>query len=71
MTEVKPGRLLDLVVPGLAENRPSVLKGDHIIVKQSGTQRPEYEGVVHEVRDKSIRVGFNERLRKNFIPNMR
>ena len=47
---VRRGHLMELRVPGLAENRPSVLKGDKLIVRQHGAGgEEEYEGVVHEV----------------------
>jgi hypothetical protein len=51
-------------VPGLAERRPSVLKGDLIYLRVSlengEWERIEYEGVVAEVRDTCIWIGgFN------------
>lgn len=66
-------KLLKLEVPGLAENRPSVLKGDKIYAQlhtASGIEQVEYEGVVHQVEDSSIIVGFSRKLRSKFIPNM-
>ena len=65
------GQLLELAVPGLSENRPSVLKGDKIIVKKSTTHNEFYEGIVHDTREKSILVGFNSKLRNLFVANMR
>ena len=58
--------LLELEVPGLAENRPSLLKGDKIIVQMSseGSRGKKFEGIVHEVLEKSVRLGFSESLRK-------
>jgi hypothetical protein len=48
-------------VPGLAERRPSVLKGDLIYLRVSlGKEKWEctrYEGVVAEVRDTCILIG--------------
>jgi hypothetical protein len=48
-------------VPGLAERRPSVLRGDLIYVRVSlgndQWERIEYEGVVKEVRDTCIWIG--------------
>lgn len=48
-------------VPGLAENRPSVLRGDSLFVKPSdGSSRGrEWEGVVHEVRQEEVRAGMH------------
>jgi hypothetical protein len=48
-------------VPGLAERRPSVLKGDLIYVRvclgKGEWERIEYEGIVEEVRDSVIIIG--------------
>jgi hypothetical protein len=48
-------------VPGLAERRPSVLKGDLIYIRVSlgkdKSERIEYEGVVAEVRDTCVWIG--------------
>lgn len=52
--------LLDWQVPGLAENRPSVLRGDHLYVR-SGNSRKEYQGYVHEVYQKEVALGFHNR----------
>jgi hypothetical protein len=53
-------------VPGLAERRPSVLKGDLIYLRVSlGKEEGEdirYEGVVAEVKDTCIWIGgFDEK----------
>ena len=62
--------LLSLEVPGLAENRPSVLKGDRIYVRVYGSagslepEKKEYEGIVHEVESTRILVGFAQDLKK-------
>jgi helicase MOV-10 len=69
MTE-KGDNLLSLEVPGLAENRPSVLKGDRIYVRVYASsnnpepEKKEYEGIVHEVENTRILVGFAKDLRK-------
>ena len=61
---------LKLEVPGLAENRPSVLKGDKIYVRVYGSggnlqpEKKEYEGIVHEVQNTSLILGFSQDLRK-------
>ena len=65
--------LLSLEVPGLAENRPSVLKGDRIYVRVYGSatnaepEKREYEGIVHEAQNTSLLVGFSQDLRKRFL----
>ena len=66
----KGANLLSLEVPGLAENRPSVLKGDRIYIRVYGSdksqepEKKEYEGIVHEVENTRILVGFSPELRK-------
>nr|CAD7259929.1 unnamed protein product [Timema shepardi] len=56
--------LLALKVPGLAENRPSVLRGDAIYVEILGDENHlRYEGIVHRVRENDVHLGFH----KNFI----
>jgi len=73
MTE-KGDNLLSLEVPGLAENRPSVLKGDRIYVRVYASsnnpepEKKEYEGIVHEVENTRILVGFAKDLRKRWKP---
>ncbi|KAG5651196.1 hypothetical protein H0H81_009525 [Sphagnurus paluster] len=49
-----------LVVPGLAENRPSVLVGDRILVQKKGAQQGHwFEGGVHNVRKEEVNLRFN------------
>ncbi|KAK7102225.1 putative helicase mov-10-B.1 isoform X2 [Littorina saxatilis] len=61
------GNLLSLEVPGLAENRPSVLKGDHLYVRKyvgpGEYSRKEYQGIVHEVQQTRVFLGFS----RNFV----
>ncbi|XP_035677292.1 putative helicase MOV-10 [Branchiostoma floridae] len=66
-------RLLRLKVPGLAENRPSVLKGDHLFVQERfggsvGTVR--YKGYVHHTELLEVKLGFHNQLVNKFIPGM-
>ncbi|KAG2499969.1 hypothetical protein HYH03_002254 [Edaphochlamys debaryana] len=59
-TVSRAGRLFALQVPGLAENRPSVLKGDRILLRPSGDAgRREWEGVVHVVERERVLLGFH------------
>jgi helicase MOV-10 len=51
-----------LQVPGLAEKRPSVLRGDAMLVRPSGSDDKPFEGFVHEIKDTSVDLHFN----KNF-----
>lgn len=49
-----------LVVPGLAENRPSVLVGDRLFVQKQGSPEGEwYEGGVHVVRRDEVGLRFH------------
>jgi len=54
-----------LQVPGLLENRPSVLRGDHLFVRALSVDgKPEsceYKGYVHDVHEKHVWLGFSER----------
>ena len=54
--------LILLEVPGLAESRPSVLKGDRLFIRESGRGTMEYEGVVHYVADKNVSLGLSDKL---------
>ncbi|XP_039261183.2 putative helicase MOV-10 [Styela clava] len=62
----KEGKMLFLEVPGLAEKRPSVLRGDRIFVAvkdANGSEiKKEYEGYVHHVERDRIALGFNQSL---------
>ncbi|XP_073471825.1 putative helicase MOV-10 [Aquarana catesbeiana] len=66
--------LLILEVPGVAENRPSVLKGDHLFVSLSEeSEAPEkvsYKGYVHGVELEKVRLGFSHQLLNKFISGM-
>uniref|UniRef100_A0AAQ5Y449 RNA helicase n=1 Tax=Amphiprion ocellaris TaxID=80972 RepID=A0AAQ5Y449_AMPOC len=67
-------KLLTLRVPGVAENRPSVLRGDCLRVSKSGdTEQPitVYTGYVHRVELDSVKLGFSRRLVQTFISNMK
>ena len=75
MSEVKNRNyLLQLEIPGLAEKRPSVLRGDKIYVTVAtdstlDVENPildqnlrEYEGFVHEVEETRVLLGFSDKL---------
>jgi helicase MOV-10 len=47
-------------VPGLAESRPSVLRGDSIFVMLDEDNSVKYEGVVHSVRESEVWLGFHK-----------
>lgn len=52
-------RFLILEVPGLAENRPSVLRGDRIYAYEHGLRQHRYEGIVHKVQLLNVKLGFD------------
>ncbi|CAN9511896.1 unnamed protein product [Ophioblennius macclurei] len=67
-------KLLTLRVPGVAENRPSVLRGDCLRVSKSeDTVQPitVYTGYVHRVELDSVKLGFSKRLLQMFLSNMK
>ncbi|KAJ3586367.1 hypothetical protein NHX12_012766 [Muraenolepis orangiensis] len=64
-------RLLVLKVPGVAENRPSVLRGDKILVCPEGKRGVKYRGYVHAVEQESVKLGFSSKLLDGFVDGMR
>ncbi|XP_015266550.1 PREDICTED: putative helicase MOV-10, partial [Gekko japonicus] len=67
--------LLVLKVPGVAENRPSVLRGDHLFVTLADNREQSpvlrYQGYVHAVELEKVKLGFSPKLRSLFIDNMK
>ncbi|NXY76275.1 SDE3 helicase, partial [Glareola pratincola] len=67
--------LLVLDVPGVAENRPSVLKGDHLFAHLSSERDHsplvQYKGYVHGVELEKVRLGFSSKLQKKFVNNLK
>ena len=53
-------------VPGLSENRPSILKGDWLFVRireaDGKLSDREYQGFVHEIQLNFVCLGFAERF---------
>ncbi|XP_034021907.1 putative helicase mov-10-B.2 [Thalassophryne amazonica] len=67
-------KLLTLTVPGVAENRPSVLRGDCLRVSKSeDTVQPitVYTGYVYKVELDRVKLGFAKRFVDGFITNMK
>ncbi|NXF64323.1 SDE3 helicase, partial [Ciccaba nigrolineata] len=62
-------------VPGVAESRPSVLKGDHLFVHLSSERDHsplvQYKGYVHGVELEKVRLGFSSKLQKKFVNNLK
>uniref|UniRef100_A0A6Q2X6T1 RNA helicase n=1 Tax=Esox lucius TaxID=8010 RepID=A0A6Q2X6T1_ESOLU len=64
--------LLVLEVPGVSENRPSVLRGDSLLVTKWGEGKEgkvlvKYRGYVHRVELERVKLGFNPKLLSSFI----
>uniref|UniRef100_T1IYZ0 RNA helicase n=1 Tax=Strigamia maritima TaxID=126957 RepID=T1IYZ0_STRMM len=63
-----------LNVPGLRENRPSVLRGDKVYAERllMGDKRDnvKYEGIVHRVENITLTLGFHERFSEIYVNNM-
>ncbi|KAJ7331778.1 hypothetical protein JRQ81_013958 [Phrynocephalus forsythii] len=72
---VAEGNLLVLQVPGVSENRPSVLKGDHLYASLAEEQTHhtvvQYKGYVHAVKLDKVKLGFSQKLQAKFIKNMK
>uniref|UniRef100_I3K2W4 RNA helicase n=1 Tax=Oreochromis niloticus TaxID=8128 RepID=I3K2W4_ORENI len=64
-------KLLVLEVPGVAENRPSVLRGDKLLVCPVGEPGVKYCGYVHSVQLDSVRLGFSSQLLSRFLDGMK
>ncbi|XP_043932875.1 helicase MOV-10 isoform X2 [Protopterus annectens] len=68
-------RLLVLKVPGVAENRPSVLRGDHLYISRPEDREKseiiKYKGYVHAVELDRVKLGFSANLLSTFVDNMK
>ncbi|XP_054641470.1 putative helicase mov-10-B.1 isoform X2 [Dunckerocampus dactyliophorus] len=64
-------KLLILKIPGLSENRPSVLRGDKLMVYPQEETCVKYCGYVHKVERDSVKLGFHSDLLDKFIDGMK
>ncbi|XP_012690883.1 putative helicase mov-10-B.1 [Clupea harengus] len=75
MTQDKSNKkLLILKVPGVAENRPSVLRGDYLKASKTDDMTQPltvYKGYVHRVELDSVKLGFSKKLLQSFVSNMK
>ncbi|NWQ59485.1 SDE3 helicase, partial [Neopipo cinnamomea] len=75
VTMVQDRGLLVLNVPGVAENRPSVLRGDHLFVHLSSERdcSPliQYKGYVHSVELEKVKLGFSRKMLSKFVNNLK
>ncbi|XP_072223489.1 putative helicase mov-10-B.2 [Leuresthes tenuis] len=60
-------KLLVLELPGVSENRPSVLRGDALLVYPQGETGVKYRGYVHSVLLDSVKLGFASELLDRFM----
>uniref|UniRef100_A0A667YRE2 RNA helicase n=1 Tax=Myripristis murdjan TaxID=586833 RepID=A0A667YRE2_9TELE len=63
-------KLLVLELPGVSENRPSVLRGDKLLVKPKGEEGVKYLGYVHAVQLDLVKLGFSSKLLDRFVEGM-
>ncbi|XP_071388136.1 putative helicase mov-10-B.1 [Centroberyx affinis] len=63
-------KLLVLEVPGVSENRPSVLRGDKLLVCPKGETGVKYCGYVHSVQLDQVKLGFSTKLLDRFVDGM-
>eukprot|EP00775_Hariotina_reticulata_P012972 gene12972-13101_t len=71
VTMLQAGRYLSLQIPGLAEARPSVLRGDALYVSIAGygSAGKEWQGFVHAVQKEEVLLRFNARFHNSiFLP---
>ncbi|XP_077581896.1 putative helicase mov-10-B.1 [Stigmatopora nigra] len=63
--------LLILEIPGLSENKPSVLRGDKLLVYPQGETKQKYCGCVHKIERNSVKLGFSSTLLNIFLDGMK
>ncbi|CAG9864706.1 unnamed protein product [Phyllotreta striolata] len=66
---IRGSRLYSLNVPGLAEDRPSILVFDRIYVKENKHAKIKYEGYVHHVMEEVIHVGLHRKFDDIYLKN--
>ncbi|NXK34384.1 SDE3 helicase, partial [Piprites chloris] len=75
VTMVQDRGLLVLNVPGVAENRPSVLRGDHLFAHLSSERDRsplvQYKGYVHSVELDKVKLGFSPKMLSKFVKNLK
>ncbi|MEW5312364.1 MAG: hypothetical protein WDW38_004005 [Sanguina aurantia] len=69
----KASKLLFLEVPGLAENRPSVLRGDALYVRVASSKpgSKEWEGRVDDVQKEKVGLRFDANFHNNHVDGLR
>lgn len=64
-------KLLVLKVPGVSENRPSVLRGDSLLAYPAGEPKVKYRGYVHSVELDCVKLGFSSEFVDRWVENMK
>ncbi|XP_013197184.2 probable RNA helicase armi [Amyelois transitella] len=58
---------LCLEIKGLAERRPSLIKGDRVIVKDIWSDSaPQYEGFIHAIKNDMVLIQFNRHFHETY-----
>ena len=65
------GGYLSLHVPGLSENRPSVLRGDAVMARPPWDSVKEYKGYAHRIEMERVLLKFSRDLHQKFVNNMK
>ncbi|PFX21336.1 putative helicase MOV-10 [Stylophora pistillata] len=75
LTPSTQGGFLILKVPGLAENRPSVVRGDQILVRMKDNkgqlEKEEYQGFVHILGLNDVHLKFSPKFHTKYIMGMK
>ena len=61
------GKFLCLTVPGLAEKRPSLLRGDFVLAVPVGVNNLKYQGFIHRVQQDTILLLFAKSFHAQFV----
>lgn len=64
------GNCYTLFVPGLAEGRPSLMRGDRLFLRNS-KRSTLYEGYIHDVRENDILIKLHENLHSLVMDGVR
>jgi len=71
VTMERRGRFYSLLIPGLAENRPSVLRGDTIKVSYDNNQGKCFAGVVEMIECEKAIIQFPGSFNDDFVDGLR
>ena len=64
------GRFYSLLIPGLAESRPSVLRGDTITLRMSNQPNKSFAGIVEMIECEKAILQFHRSFDKTFVGGM-